>query len=70
MRFKGKTIPTLKSIDTEGIVVYCASLSKSFPGIRLGTIIANKEIIDKFNILKGASAGAVTNWSQHVIARF
>ena len=71
LRFKGKTIPTLKSIDTEGIVVYCASLSKIIsPGIRLGTIIANKEIIDKFNILKGASAGAVTNWSQHVIARF
>ena len=70
LRFKGKTIPTLKSIDTEGIVVYCASLSKIIsPGIRLGTIIANKEI-DKFNILKGASAGAVTNWSQHVIARF
>lgn len=59
LRFKGKTIPTLKSIDTEGIVVYCASLSKIIsPGIRLGTIIANKEIIDKFNILKGASAGA------------
>lgn len=71
LRFKGKTIPTLKSIDTEGIVVYCASLSKIIsPGIRLGTIIANIEIIDKFNILKGASAGAVTNWSQHVIARF
>lgn len=71
LRFKGKTIPTLKSIDTEGIIVYCASLSKIIsPGIRLGTIIANKEIIDKFNILKGASAGAVTNWSQHVIARF
>lgn len=71
LRFKGEVIPTLKSMDSEGIVIYCASLSKIIsPGIRLGTITANKEIVEKFNVIKGTSAGAATNWSQHVIARF
>lgn len=71
LRFKGEAVPTLKSIDTHGIVIYCTSLSKIIsPGIRLGAVTANKEIVDKFNIIKGASAGAATNWSQYVIERF
>ena len=71
LRFKGEPVPTLKSMDSEGIVIYCASLSKIIsPGIRLGTITARQEIVDKFNILKGTSGGAATSWSQHVIARF
>lgn len=71
LRFKGKNIPTFKSIDTNGIVVYFASLSKIIsPGIRLGSITAHKDIIAHFDILKGTSGGAATNWSQYVITRF
>lgn len=71
LRFKGEKVPTLKSMDTEGIVIYCASLSKIIsPGMRIGTIVANSEIIEKFTTLKGTSGGAATNWSQQVIAEF
>lgn len=71
LRFKGETIPTLKSMDTEGIVIYCASLSKIIsPGMRVGTVTAKKEIIDKFRILKSGADGSTTWWSQSVIARF
>lgn len=71
LRFKGNAIPTFKSIDDKGIVVYFASLSKIIaPGIRLGTICAHKEIIAHFDILKGCSGGAATNWSQFLITRF
>lgn len=71
LRFQGEELPTMKSMDTEGIVVYFASLSKIIsPGMRLGAIIANRDVIERFNTIKGASAGAATNWSQLVIARF
>ena len=71
LRFKGEPVPTLKSMDTEGIVVYCASLSKIIsPGMRVGTITARKEIIDKFRVLKSGSDGSTNWWSQGVIARF
>lgn len=71
LRFQENSIPTMKSMDTEGIVVYFASLSKIIsPGLRVGAIVANRDIIEHFNILKEASGGAVTNWSQLVIAEF
>jgi len=71
LRFQGDAVPAMKAMDTEGIVVYFASLSKIIsPGLRLGTVIANRDIIERFNTLKGASAGAVTNWSQLVISKF
>lgn len=71
LRFKGEDIPTFKAIDNKGIVVYFASLSKIIsPGIRLGSITAHKDIIAHFDILKGTSGGAATNWSQYVITRF
>ncbi|RHS95826.1 aminotransferase-like domain-containing protein [Erysipelatoclostridium sp. AM42-17] len=71
LRFKGEMVPSIKSFDTENIVVYLASLSKIIsPGIRIGTVVANKEIVDKFATMKGASAGAATNWSQYIITKF
>lgn len=46
LTFTGEKIPTLKSMDTEGIVIYCGSFSKILaPGIRVGYIVAPKEII-------------------------
>jgi len=46
LTFSGEKLPTLKSIDTEGIVIYSGSFSKILaPGIRVGYIIAPKEII-------------------------
>lgn len=71
LRFKGQEVPSFKAIDTHNIVVYFASLSKIIaPGIRLGTITAHKDIIKHFNIIKGASGGAATNWSQYLITQF
>ena len=53
LRFAGEDIPTIKSIDTEGIVVYCASFSKIIsPGIRLGYCLAPAPIIAKMTVAK------------------
>ncbi len=71
LRFKGKAVPSFKALDTEGIVIYLASLSKIIsPGVRVGTVVARKEVVNKFSTMKGTRGGAVTNWSQHLIKKF
>ena len=46
LTFTGEKKPSLKSMDSEGIGIYCGSFSKILaPGIRVGYIVAPKEII-------------------------
>ena len=53
LRFRGKDVPTIKSMDTEGIVVYNGSYSKVLSaGMRIGFICAPKPIIQKLIIAK------------------
>ncbi len=55
LRFDGEDIPTLKSMDTEGIVIYTSSFSKVMSaGIRLGFVIAPKPVLDKMAVGKQA----------------
>ncbi len=56
LRYSGIRQPTIKSMDTEGRVVYCGSYSKVVaPGIRVGFALANKALIKKMTIGKQAS---------------
>jgi len=53
LRFAGKDIPTIKSLDKDGIVVYCGSFSKILsPGMRVGFLSAPKEIAAKIVVAK------------------
>ncbi len=53
LRFSGEEVPTIKSMDTEDIVVYCSSFSKILSsGMRLGFIRGPKELIQKIVIAK------------------
>ena len=53
LRFAGKDIPTIKSLDTEGLVIYCSSFSKILSaGMRIGFIIAPNEIASKMVVAK------------------
>ncbi len=53
LRFSGEEIPTIKSMDTEGLVIYCSSFSKILSaGMRLGYITAPCEIAQKMVVAK------------------
>ncbi len=53
LRFAGEEIPTIKSMDTEGIVVYCGSFSKILSaGMRVGFMCAPGEIVSKAVVAK------------------
>lgn len=48
LTFDGQKLPTYKSMDSEGIVIYLNSFSKILsPGLRVGYVIAHKDIIVK-----------------------
>ncbi len=53
LRFSGEELPTLKSLDTEGRVIYCGSFSKILsPGMRLGYLTGPAVLIEKVEMLK------------------
>ncbi len=53
LRFDGEDVPTIKSMDEDGRVVYCGSFSKILSaGMRVGFACANKELIQKMVVAK------------------
>ncbi len=53
IRFEGEHIPSIKSLDTDGRVIYCGSFSKVLaPGIRVGFVSAPKPIVQKIVVCK------------------
>lgn len=56
LRYEGETVPTLKSMDTAGIVTYMGSFSKILsPGLRLGWLIAPTDLLGKYASAKECS---------------
>ena len=53
LRFDGEEIPTIKSMDTEGLVIYCSSFSKILSaGMRVGFVVAPEEVAAKMVVAK------------------
>lgn len=71
IRYDIERIPSLKSLDTQGKVVYMGSFSKIFlPGLRLGWIVANPQIIDKFVKFKQAVDLGTSTFGQRQAAYY
>ena len=71
LRFAGEDVPSIKSMDTDGRVIYAGSFSKVLaPGIRVGYGIAPKEIIQKMVVCKQVSDVQTNNFGQMLAYRF
>jgi 2-aminoadipate transaminase len=71
LRFDGETLPSLKSLDTKGLVIYLGTFSKIFcPGYRLGWTCAAPEILTKFNVCKQGADLQASTISQMEVNKF
>lgn len=71
LRFEGEIPPAIKHFDTEGRVVFLGTFSKTFcPGYRLGWTCANKEILNKYILVKQGSDLQASTISQMQLDRF
>lgn len=71
LRFGGEEVPTMKSLDAEGRVIYAGSFSKILsPGLRVGFAVAPKEVLDKMVVAKQVIDVHTTMLSQIVAAEF
>jgi 2-aminoadipate transaminase len=71
LRFEGTALPTLKSLDEAGNVVYLGTFSKIFaPGARLGWVCAPAPILARINTVKQAADLCSSPTNQMVVTRF
>lgn len=71
LRYSGQYIPTIKSLDTQGRVIYAGTFSKVIsPGMRVGWCIAPKEIISKIVVCKQGEDVHTNIWSQMICSEF
>ncbi len=71
LRFAGEFVPSIKSLDTEGRVIYSSTFSKLISsGFRTGFVSAPAEIIQKIVVCKQVSDVHSNIWAQVVSHRF
>ena len=71
LRFSGKDVPTIKSLDKNGRVVYCSSFSKILSaGMRIGFVCGPKEIVQKMVVVKQVNDVHTNQFFQMVASKF
>lgn len=71
LRFTGRPIPTLQSIDDGGRVVYMNTFSQTIsPSMRLGFMVLPPRLLERYRRELGFYACTVPALDQHVLARF
>jgi 2-aminoadipate transaminase len=71
LRFEGEMMPSLKSMDEKGLVVFLGTFSKIFcPGYRLGWVCASPEILSKYIFVKQGADLQASTISQREVSRY
>ncbi|WP_276929088.1 PLP-dependent aminotransferase family protein [Ferroplasma acidiphilum] len=67
LRYSGKKLPTLKSLDTNDMVTYLGTFSKIMaPGLRTGFTVSQPEVLGEFNKLKQSLDLTSDSLSQYI----
>jgi len=70
-RYVSRPLPSLKSLDRNGRVLYAGTFSKVLmPGIRLAYLVAPEEQVDAFSQTMGTFAGGSPELTQTIVAAF
>jgi 2-aminoadipate transaminase len=68
IRFKGEPVPSFKSIDDAGIVLYAGSFSKTLSaGLRVGFVYGEQKYIDAMASVKGCMDGEIAQYTQKIV---
>ncbi|SKC88303.1 aminotransferase-like domain-containing protein [Maledivibacter halophilus] len=71
LRFEGERLPSIKSIDTEGRVIFLGTFSKTFcPGLRIGWVCASDEVLNKYILVKQGADLQSNSMSQRELDAF
>jgi GntR family transcriptional regulator/MocR family aminotransferase len=71
LNFSGRPLPALKSLDTDGRVIYLGSLSKTLAhGLRLGFVVGPAELIRELRALRRLILRHVPTNNAHIASLF
>lgn len=71
LRFDGEDVPTYKSFDEDGIVIYCSSFSKILSaGMRIGYVCGPAEVVSKMVVAKQVEDVHTNNFFQMLCHRY
>ncbi len=71
LRYVGDDIPAIKSFDTEGIVIYAGSFSKTIaPGLRVAFTVAPAPVFQKMVVCKQGQDVHTNIWAQIMVDEF
>lgn len=71
LRFEGEDIPPVKHFDTDGVVIYLGTFSKTFcPGLRIGWVAASPEVVRKYVLAKQGADLQANTMSQIELYKF
>lgn len=71
LRYRGTPLPSIKSFDREGYVVFMGSFSKIIsPGLRVGFIAGHPDIVRKCTVGKQSTDVHTSNLNQAIVDQF
>ncbi len=71
LRFSGKTLPPLQTLDTEGKVIYINTFSKTIsPSFRIGYMVLPEKLAEKYKIELGFNSCTVPSFEQYTLSEF